>query len=93
MHGSVLSFRPPSGRGAIVTQSGRIVPFVSRLGEASFAGGDLVVFEMDVFEDNEARASRVRLIQRWSDRDDVAPRGGVGDLFEPHPANPRPVGP
>jgi hypothetical protein len=70
MQGYVLSYRPDTGRGTLVTESGKAVRFSPGSRDAGFQGGDVVGFQMDSSgATGEGDCARdVVLLQKWVDR-------------------------
>lgn len=70
MQGYVLSYRPHTGQGTLITESGRAVRFTSGGGDTELQGGDVVGFRLDskglTGEGDSARD--VVLLQKWVDR-------------------------
>lgn len=73
MRGTILSFRPNTGAGAIVTDSGQVFPFATGPEDPDLRGGDLVRFQITDGDrpDRSAAGSAVRhikLVQRAADQ-------------------------
>jgi hypothetical protein len=70
MQGYVLVFRPVTGDGTIVTDSGAEVRFTSHGAGTELQGGDIVSFRMDRSCGGTApsTAGDVQVLQKWSDR-------------------------
>ena len=70
MQGYVLSYRPHTGQGTLITESGRAVRFTSGGRDTELQGGDVVGFHLDAGgaagEGDSARD--VVLLQKWVDR-------------------------
>ncbi len=76
--GYVLSFRPNSGRGTIVTEQGSAFQF-STADLPDLYGGDVVSFQTGQGYPDEARD--VHLVQRWPEAMPCAERSLVRELY------------
>ncbi len=68
MQGYVLAFRPATGDGTIVTDSGEAVRFKGVRGEDDLHGGDIVTFHLRTNDRPGAAACDIEVVQGGADR-------------------------
>ncbi|MCG8404308.1 MAG: hypothetical protein MI923_03825 [Phycisphaerales bacterium] len=82
MLGYVLVFRPATGVGTVVTETGQTYPFATRDGESDFHGGDLVEFQVGTDErPAPSTIDQVELVQKGADRLTVGHDPLVRELY------------
>lgn len=86
MLGYVFVFRPMTGAGTIVAESGRAYPFESGGAHANLQGGDLVHFQVDFGAPSTQLTaapvvSRIELVQKGSEQLAVGHRSLVKELY------------
>ena len=82
MQGYVLAFRPGTGSGTIVADSGQTFSFSDHPNGGDLHGGDLVSFQAAALAGGLSSAARdVRLLQRGSERLTASERPLVRRLF------------
>ena len=67
MLGYVLVFRPTTGAGTVVTETGQAYPFASRDGKTDFHGGDLVEFQVGPDELPAPSIDQLELVQKGAE--------------------------
>lgn len=73
MRGYVLTFRPATGLGTVVTESGRACPFSTADRQADLHGGDLIRCQVEstdaaTFHAGRCRVMQIEILQSGSDR-------------------------
>lgn len=85
MQGYVLAFRPATGDGTIVTDSGEAIRFTGTNCHTELYGGDIVTFDVGSGEalDGDTGARDIEVVQKWSDRltRDTACQGQLRELY------------
>lgn len=83
MRGYVLAFRPATGEGTLVTDSGEMLKFARRDRRTELQGGDVVTFCVPTApaRPRDAGVYDVEVVQKWSDHLSVEERAGVRELY------------
>ena len=83
MRGYVLAFRPATGEGTIVTDTGDTLKFARRDRRAELHGGDIVTFRLPdaPARAHAAAACDVEVVQKWSDVLTSDDRAQVRELY------------
>ena len=83
MQGYVLAFRPATGEGTIVTDSGEAIRFAGANHYGDLQGGDIVTFHVRAGQVSGPRpdVNEIEIVQKWSDRLTADDRPLLRDLY------------
>ena len=83
LRGYIFAFRPATGEGTIITDTGDTLKFARRDRRAELHGGDIVTFRLPAapVRANGAAACDVEVVQKWSDGLTSDDRAQVRELY------------